>query len=143
MIRAFTESDMEDVLDVWLSASLKAHDFIAPDFWRSQLENMRSTYIPASEVYVYESGSTVIGFYALLENKLAAIFVAPDLQGTGIGKLLLSHAKFKRDALDLSVYKANSKSIGFYKSQGLRIAQESVDAATGHEEYLMRWGGSA
>jgi putative acetyltransferase len=139
MIREFVQNDMEAVLDVWLSASIKAHDFVVPDFWRSQLENMRNIYIPASEVYVHEDGSKLLGFYALLDDKLAAIFVIPDLQGKGIGKLLISHAKSKRDAIYLSVYKANASSISFYKSQGFLIAGESLDNVTGHEEYIMQW----
>lgn len=54
MIRQCTHADMELVLEIWLNASVKAHDFVSPDFWQSQLENMRSIYLPASDVYVYE-----------------------------------------------------------------------------------------
>jgi len=138
MIREFVPSDMDSVLDVWLSASIKAHDFVESDFWRSQLENMRNIYIPASEVYVYEDESGLFGFCALLEDQLAAIFVAPEAQGKGIGKSLLLHAKARRKTITLSVYKANSSSIIFYKSQGFSIVGESLDGATGHEEYIMR-----
>lgn len=141
MIREFSQSDMDAVLDVWLSASIKAHDFVAPDFWRSKLDSMRNTYIPASEVHVYEDGAKLLGFYALLEDRLAAIFVRPDLQGRGIGTRLVSHAKSKRDAISLSVYKANATGIGFYKSQGFLIAGESLDSATGQDEYIMQWTG--
>lgn len=28
MIRGFESSDMNDVLDIWLEASIKAHDFV-------------------------------------------------------------------------------------------------------------------
>ena len=131
---------MDQVLEVWLAASLKAHDFIAPEYWRSQLESMRNIYIPASEAYVYKQGKRVVGFYALAEDTLAAIFVAPDLQGTGIGKSLLAHAKSKRHILSLSVYKANAAGIRFYQSQGFEIAAAGLDEAVGEEEYTMQWG---
>ncbi|TOK35100.1 GNAT family N-acetyltransferase, partial [Vibrio parahaemolyticus] len=108
--------------------------------WESQLENMRNIYIPASETYVYEVESKVVGFYALYENSLAAIFVYPELQGKGIGKQLLSHAKAQRAVLSLSVYKENQASYQFYLSQGFKVVSEQVDEHTGHSEYTMSSG---
>ncbi|MEZ9597475.1 GNAT family N-acetyltransferase, partial [Vibrio sp. 10N.286.46.A8] len=40
MIREYRPTDMETVLDIWLTASVKAHDFVAPEFWESQVGNM-------------------------------------------------------------------------------------------------------
>ncbi len=65
MIRKFGGSDIDPVLDIWLSASIKAHDFVEASFWKSQVENMRNIYIPASETYVFESNSKVVGFIRL------------------------------------------------------------------------------
>jgi putative acetyltransferase len=137
MIREFIESDMDNVLEIWLSASIIAHDFVDESFWKSQVENMRNIYIPASETYVYEEDSVVLGFYALNENNLAAIFVNPQCQGKGIGKQLISHAKTKRDTLNLNVYKENERSYQFYLSQGFKVVSEQVDEHTGHLEYTM------
>jgi putative acetyltransferase len=55
MIRKFQEFDIEEVLDIWLKASIIAHDFIDSSYWVSELNNMRQTYIPDSETYVYEN----------------------------------------------------------------------------------------
>ncbi|MFH0226479.1 N-acetyltransferase [Vibrio furnissii] len=140
MIRKYNENDMNSVLDIWLNASVKAHAFISPEFWESQVENMRNIYIPASETYVYEVESKVVGFYALYENSLAAIFVSPELQGKGIGKQLLSHAKTQRAELSLAVYKENQASYQFYLSQGFKVLSEQLDEHTGHLEYTMSSG---
>lgn len=78
MIRKYRKDDIGILLDIWLRASIEAHDFIVPGFWRSQVNNMRNIYIPASENYVYERESKVLGFYSLHENTLAAIFVSPE-----------------------------------------------------------------
>jgi putative acetyltransferase len=102
MIRKYTVNDIDAVLDIWLSASIIAHDFVEPSFWESQVENMRNIYIPASETYVYVKDSTIVGFYSLYENNLAAIFVAPERQGRGVGKKLIAHAKNRRTILTLS-----------------------------------------
>ncbi len=140
MIRKYNENDMDSVLEIWLKASVTAHDFISAEFWESQVENMRSFYIPASETYVYEAESKVVGFYALYENSLAAIFVSPELQGKGIGKQLLSHAKTQRAEVNLSVYKENQASYLFYLSQGFKVVSEQLDEHTGHPEYTMSSG---
>lgn len=140
MIRKYNENDMDSVLEIWLSASVQAHDFISPEFWESQVENMRNIYIPASETYVYEVESKVVGFYALYENSLAAIFVSPELPGKGIGKQLLSHAKTQRAELSLAVYKENQASYQFYLSQGFKVLSEQLDEHTGHPEYTMSSG---
>lgn len=140
MIKKYNKNHLDAVLDIWLNASVKAHDFISAEFWESQVKSMRSIYIPASETYVYEIESRVVGFYSLYENNLAAIFVSPELQGKGIGKQLLSHAKAQRTVLSLSVYKENQASYQFYLSQGFKLVSEQLDEHTGHPEYVMSSG---
>ncbi|EHR0921354.1 GNAT family N-acetyltransferase [Vibrio parahaemolyticus] len=140
MIRKYNSNDLDLVIEIWLEASVKAHNFVSADFWESQVESMCNIYIPASEVFVYEIESKIVGFYALYENNLAAIFVLPAFQGKGIGKQLLSHAKAQRAILSLSVYKENKASYQFYLSQGFRVVSEQLDGHTGHLEYTMRSG---
>lgn len=137
MIRKYTEDDMDTILEIWLSASIQAHGFISAEFWQANLENMRNIYLPASEVYVYELNSDVVGFYALHQNSLAALFVKPKQQGNGIGKQLLTHAKNQRPILTLCVYKENQASYQFYLSQSFRVIAEKKDEHTGYPEYVM------
>ena len=139
MIRAFLPTDMDAVLAIWLSASIQAHDFVPADFWRSQLDNMRTRYIPGTEVFVCEHNQAVAGRCALRGDWIAALFVAPKLQRAGIGQALLAHAKGLRPTLSLSVYKANAASVAFYQGQGFLITEEGLDEETGQQEYSMRW----
>ena len=137
MIREYGEVDLEAVLEIWLSASVQAHGFVRSGFWESQLGNMRDIYIPASETCVYELDGKVVGFYSLHGNDLAAIFVAPELQGQGIGKQLLGHARSQRSMLRLSVHKENQSSYEFYLSQGSHVVSEQIDEYTGRPAYVM------
>lgn len=142
MIRNHIENDTESVLNIWLTASVKAHDFVPAEFWQSQLGGMRDIYLPASDIYVYEHQGEVVGFYALYESNLAAIFVSPERQGQGFGKQLLDHAKQQRDRLTLSVYKQNHASYQFYLSQGFTVVSEQADEHTRQPEYTMSFGQS-
>jgi len=105
MVRTFEPQDMERVLDIWLRASIKAHDFIDASYWQSNVVAMRELYIPASQTIVIEDQSAVQGFCSLLDNQLAALFVDPAQQGRGLGRQLLEHVKSLRTELSLAVYK--------------------------------------
>lgn len=138
-VRPFLDEDMSAVLSVWLTASIQAHNFVEPDYWASQVDNMRNDYLPASDVYVYEKQGQVVGFYALADKRLAALFVAPEHQKQGIGKQLVEHAKSHHIPLTLTVYQANHGAVEFYLDHGFKVANERIDAATGQAEYVMAW----
>lgn len=137
MIREFTDKDMDIVLDIWLEASEKAHDFVDSDFWKSQVADMRERYLPQSETWVYEDHNGVTGFFSLMDSTLAAIFVKPSRQGHGIGKQLMGKAKSLRDSLNLCVYSKNTPSIAFYEKQGFTLEKEDSCQFTGEKESLM------
>jgi len=139
MIRPNRPDDLETLLGIWLEASCRAHDFVERGFWEARLDDMRNLYLPAAQTWVYERDGTVVGFVSLLDDILAAIFVAPTEQGHGIGSALLEHAKGLRERLSLTVYAANSASIAFYHRHGFQIAGEQLDAHTGHPEWVMTW----
>ena len=128
---------MEPVLDIWLQASITAHDFIAAEFWHAQLEAMQHHYLPATRVFTFAQAGNVLGFYALHDGHLAAIFVAPAHQGLGIGKQLLTHAKQQAAKLTLTVYQDNIASYQFYLAQGFEVVSEGVCTHTDYKEYNM------
>jgi putative acetyltransferase len=138
MIREFQAQDIDAVLAIWLQASCEAHDFIEPAFWQSKVDDMRNIYLPASEVYVYEHEEDVVGFVALYQQQIAALFVTPGLQGQGIGRQLLDCAKQKRQQLTLSVYKDNQSAYQFYLAQGFEQVSEQAEPHTGCSEYVMQ-----
>lgn len=95
MIRAFESSDMNDVLNIWLEASIGAHGFVGREFWESRIDDLREKYIPDSDTYVFSGSGTVKGFFSLHTDSLAAMFVSPDRQDKGIGQQLMNKAKFE------------------------------------------------
>ncbi len=130
---------MEDVLHIWLEASIRAHRFVGKEFWESRVDDMRETYIPNSDTYVFSENGTIRGFFSLHADSLAAMFVAPDAQGKGIGQQLMSKAKSLRKKLSLTVYRENEQGIRFYRKCGFKAIKESADEHTGHIEILMEY----
>lgn len=131
---------MDDVIEIWLDASARAHDFVDRQFWQSKVGEMKDVYIPASETYVYEDEEGIKGFFSLCENTLAAVFVAPEHQGEGVGRKLIQKAKDLRGELELRVYKDNGKAVRFYEMCGFKCVSEEVDEHTGHPELVMKLG---
>jgi len=140
MIRPFEPPDMDAVLDIWLRASVSAHSFIDRTYWEKQTDAMRRHYLPSARTFVCEDEATgrIAGFVSCIGNFIAALFVDPDRQGTGIGKRLLEHARTRYGSLRLNVYTENRKAIRFYIRQGFRIVRRQNDPDTGHEELCMQ-----
>ncbi len=137
MIRAYQKPDIDQILSIWLEASIKAHNFIEKGFWESKVIDMREIYLPGSEIFVFEEDGMIKGFVALCGETLAAIFVSPKEQGKGIGKQLVDKSKEVSKNLNLTVYKENRDSIEFYKKCGFKMIKEQIDIHTGHVEILM------
>lgn len=133
--------DMESILDIWLNASLQAHDFIPATYWEQQLLPMRDLYLPLAENYVIKENQTVTGFASLLRSEaaLAALFIAPHQQGLGYGTALIDFFKLQCDELHLNVYTENTVAVNFYQQQGFKIISQAMDQNTGHAELSMTW----
>ena len=138
-IRKIRDDDIPEVVDIWYEASIEAHSFISNDYWEANKTLMQTKYIPMSEAYLATNGQAILGFVALIDEYLAAIFVRPKSQGKGIGGLLLNYIKNLRRNIQLKVYCKNKKSIEFYKARDFSVISESKDEETGESEFVMEW----
>lgn len=132
-------ADIDIAAAIWLESSIQAHSFIPADYWKSKVEEMKNVWLPSSDTWILKSGNQVIGFYSLVENRLAALFLLPTEQGNGLGRMLLEHAKKRRESLELTVYEKNRKSISFYLKSGFVKKSTRTDIDTGEQEVLMAY----
>ena len=141
MIRKMTSEDIEAVGQIWLAASIKAHNFVPADFWRSKLETMTTEILPHpdTEGYVYEDAGVIDGFVSLCGNSVGGLFVAPERQRSGIGSALLDYIKERHSLLTLNVYRKNVMAARFYETQGFEIVGESTCQHTGCGELQLKW----
>ena len=137
IIRKLQESDLDQVVSIWLNASIKAHAFVDREFWESKLSDMRDIYLPSAETYVYSEEGRVEGFISLNSGVVEALFVSPQRQGQGIGGRLVGQAKAMRNCLTLTVYEKNKRSIEFYTKHGFVITSGQIDEQTGEPELVM------
>ncbi len=142
MIRAFRDSDLFAVMQLWLETNVQAHSFIHPCYWSGHYDPVK-TALPQAETYVYESESTrrIVGFIGLTDDYINGCFVKDSEQSKGIGKQLLDHAKSTRSSLTLKVYHKNTRAIRFYEREGFTVTGESTDGGTNEKELIMTWKG--
>ncbi|MDO2947054.1 GNAT family N-acetyltransferase [Aeromonas simiae] len=141
MIRLGVEKDMDAVLEIWLLASLQSHDFVNASSWWQVQEDLRVRYLEQSTIWVCEERGELLGFMALADDYLAALFVRPDRQGRGVGHALLTKAKGLLSELRAKVYVENDEAVRFYRHHGFVIEGEELDPMTGHSLYLIRYAG--
>lgn len=129
VIRPFDAAvDIEKLSRLWLDASLKAHAFIGLRRLQEQRQLIETKYLPAAETWVACIKGEPAGFISLLDTFIGGIFIAPDQQGRGIGRMLIAHALARKGALSLEVYTRNQRAVRFYAALGFReMSRRPVD----------------
>nr|WP_307775840.1 N-acetyltransferase [uncultured Cetobacterium sp.] len=138
MIKKLENKNIDEIMKLWLKATIKAHPFINENYWKDSYVVVKDIYIPIADTFIYEENNKIKGFIAVIENSyIGALFVDPEYQGKGIGKKLIEYAENIYDSLRLAVYKENHDSVNFYKKVGFKITGEGVNEETKALEYYM------
>lgn len=142
MIREYQDRDLNELLEVWYRASRIAHPFLDESFLSQERRNIAAVYMPMAEACVYVREGRVVGFIALMGNEVGALFVDPTVQGKGIGRALMDHARFFHSELELDVFEANHTGRRFYDRYGFEVERVHVHEQTGHSMLRLRLRGS-
>ena len=138
MIRKFEKKDINAVMKIWKNENIRAHNFIAKEYWQYNYEYVKDI-LPKADVYVYILDEKIVGFVGVNKNYIEGIFIDINNQHSGIGTSLLDKIKENKDNLTLSVYKKNENAISFYEKNNFIIASENIDKSTNEIEYTMTW----
>ena len=136
-IRRYTPQDEADVADLWSRASKRAHPFIAGEGEGERLKALRENYLPHAANWVaLDENDRAVGLLGLLETdegaQIGGLFVAPEAQGKGIGRMLVDHAARLKGSLRLEVFEKNAAARRFYARMGFQEAGSRPDPDTGH-----------
>lgn len=138
MIRKFKDSDIDEVMHLWLEVNIQTHNFIEEGYWESNYDKVKQM-MPQATIYVYEQDDHIQAFIGLMDNYIAGIFVSGKVRSQGIGKQLLAKVKRINNKLTLHVYLNNERAIKFYQRENFKIYKEQIDDETGETEILMIW----
>lgn len=135
-IRRYTATDEGASMDLWSRASLIAHPFIPGEGQGERARKMREIYLPHAENWVAESDGRVVALLGLLDAEIGGLFVAPEAQGTGVGRRMVEHAAALHGSLSLDVYEKNARARSFYARMGFVEESRRVDEE--YDEVMLR-----
>lgn len=136
-IREFNEKDFPSVLQIYAKSKLDELRFEQRAFKLLPLENdeKRLSALKESKIYVFDNGE-ILGYGAIFESEIRALFVCPSARGKGIGKqifeFLLSQIKGKAS---LFVAKTNEPAKELYKAYGFKVSAEFLTDYNGEPVY--------
>lgn len=140
MIRKYGSKDIPKILDIWLRASIQAHDFVPEEYWQRMQPSVARDYLPNSRTFVFEDKHKIKGFISIVDNNhVGALFVAPEYQGKRTGRKLLKYAQRRLGHLNLNVFAQNLRAVRFYQLNDFKIIREQTDPSTGEKELTMAW----
>lgn len=140
MIRNAKETDIDEIMDIWLNSNIDAHSFVPKEYWVENFNYVKKS-ILAAEVYIYTDDYTddLIGFIGLADNYIAGLFVKQAARSKGVGKALLDYVKGIKSELFLDVYDKNRRAIRFYKREHFKVQEQNVDINTKEKECRLVW----
>lgn len=117
-LRKSTVGDGEAVLDIWRRAVDATHDFLSPED-RQAIEAEVVSFLPHVELdLAVDDNDRPCGFMFLTPGRMEALFIDPDMRGTGIGRMLVAAAVQQFPGLATEVNAQNAQAAGFYQRLG-------------------------
>lgn len=121
LIRAYDDSIDRDALSkIWLEASLESHDFIGAELIHSKRDAFRDEYLAIAQTFVAVHDSVPVGFISMIYDLIGGVFVVPQYQRQGIGRLLVEEAFKVKKSLKLEDYVKNKQAAAFYNALGFK-----------------------
>ena len=143
MLRPFLESDTDSLVRLWLESARTSHAFLPQSVWDCMEEDIRTLYLPMSDeilLHIDDASGEIDAFLAFAGSYLGALFVAPKVQGRGLGSRMFRIARRMHPDLTLTVYKDNGRAVAFYEKQGLSVLDERVEEKSSCVELIMGFG---
>jgi ribosomal protein S18 acetylase RimI-like enzyme len=103
---------------------------------------VRDVVLPGSRVWVAEADGAVVGYAALKDGTLDALYLLAGARRLGIGTLLLERAREASPAgLDLFVFQRNTDARAFYARHGFTVVDTNDGSRNMENEpdMTMRW----
>lgn len=140
MIRPMQENEIHQVMDIWLTSTIKAHPFIEEKYWLKHYRTVKNKYLKVAKTFVAEEDGVLVGFISILnEDFIGGLFVIPGRQGHTIGSALLAKVQEIYPSLRAHAYEKNPRAVRFYKRHGFEVTGQQNNLDSSFSEYVLDW----
>lgn len=125
IIRRSQRHEGERLVAIWCRSVDATHDFLSAKD-RVAIETQVRAFLPDAPLWIAVNTDDVpVAFMLLSEHHLEALFVDPDVRGSGVGRLLVEHALALIANLTTDVNEQNAQAVGFYQKMGFEVTGRS------------------
>jgi putative acetyltransferase len=107
-------ADANRLLQIWRDAVDATHDFLSADD-RVAIDPLVAEYVRESELTVALFDGNPVGFMGVTGRSIDSLFIAPEVHGLGIGRLLVD--RVDRPTI-VEVNEQNTHAVAFYRRLG-------------------------
>lgn len=142
VIRSYLPADEDELISVWLAATIPGQAFLPEAHWRDMEPAVRHDLLPAAETWVVIEDGKMVAFMSVIGDLIGGLFTHPDHQGQGHGRSLVEVARKRFDPVFVEVFEANERALGFYRWAGFVDHQRQTDPESGLPVLILRLEGS-
>lgn len=143
MIRPARPDEHHEIARVWMRSWVSTGLAAASDLLLSQMRaRMADELARGWSLHVADDNGTLAAMLALSlpERRLDQLFVVPEYQGNGLGRMLLAFTRTQLpDEIRLRCVRENEKAWRWYEREGFVFEKEQVAPAHGFAMKYYRW----
>jgi putative acetyltransferase len=138
VIRPYLPSDEDELVAVWLAATIPGQDFLQETHWRDMEPAVRHDLLPIADTWVVIEDGDMVAFMSVIGDLIGGLFTHPDHQGQGHGRSLIGVARERFDPVFVEVFEANDRALRFYRRAGFVDHERNIDPASGLPVLILR-----
>lgn len=139
MIRKIKDTDITNVMTIWVKGNFFANNFIEKDYWLEIYNSKKEDFLHNYQTFVYTENNEILGFISTYQEKIKAIFVKQDYRRKGIGKKLINYCKNNNKVMEVQLYEKNINAVLFFNSMDFKNTKVQLDNKFAEKEYIMLW----
>jgi putative acetyltransferase len=138
VIRTYRHTDEDQLIAVWLAATIPGQDFLPEAHWRDMEPVVRHDLLPAADTWVVIEDGKMVAFMSVVGDVIGGLFTRPDHRSQGHGRSLIEIARKQFEPVFVEVFEANEKALGFYRRAGFVDHQRNIDPGSGLPVLILR-----
>ncbi len=98
----------------------------------AEAENVRHVYPAFARIWVTEADTDVVGFIAMIEDEIGALFLSPKHHGAGLGRAMVDFVVDLTGPVTVRVFRDNQIGRKFYEGYGFKFLEDEFHEPSGH-----------